>query len=357
MHLSRADHSTSPPIVDIPRDYNAAHDLLSRNAARSGKVAYIDAASGATLTYGELDEQAHRFANALRARGFEPETRMLIAMLDTLEWPVVFLGCILAGVVPIAANTLLTTKDFEFMLRDSRAQALFVSKPLLPTIEPLIGSVRTLKTLVIAGDTRRQLRRGLDRSRASGAAERGLHLLRRSLLLALFQRLDRHAQGHGAPAQPSDPDGGAVRPRHPRHPRGRRRLFRGQAVLRLRAGQRTHVPDERRRHRRPAARAADAGRRVRGAEESTSRRSSTACRRCTARCWPIRHGRNARGAEPARVHQRRRGAAGRHRQALDRAIRLRDPRRHRLDRDAAHLPVQPPGRGALRHHRQGGAGL
>ena len=32
MNLSSADHSTSPPRVDIPRDYNAAHDLLARNA-------------------------------------------------------------------------------------------------------------------------------------------------------------------------------------------------------------------------------------------------------------------------------------------------------------------------------------
>ncbi len=156
MHLSRADHASSPPAIEIPRDYNAAHDLLARNAARSGKVAFIDATTGAQLTYGELEEQSHRFANALRARGFTPETRVMIAMLDTLEWPVVFLGCILAGVVPIAANTLLTTRDFEFMLRDSRAQALFVSKPLLPTIEPLVGAVATLKTVVIAGDSGEQ---------------------------------------------------------------------------------------------------------------------------------------------------------------------------------------------------------
>jgi benzoate-CoA ligase len=152
MHLSRADHSTSPPRVEIPRDYNAAHDLLSRNAARSGKVAYIDAASGSRLTYGELTEQAHRFANALRAQGIAPESRVMMAMLDTPEWPVVFLGCILAGVVPIAANTLLTSKDFEFMLRDSRAQLLFVSKPLLPVFEPLIGRIGTLRSVVVAGD-------------------------------------------------------------------------------------------------------------------------------------------------------------------------------------------------------------
>jgi benzoate-CoA ligase len=151
MHLSHADHSASPPRVDIPRDYNAAHDLLRRNASRSTKVAYVDAASGAQLTFGQLEEQAHRFAHALRQQGFAPETRVMLAMLDTLEWPVVFLGCILAGVVPIAANTLLTTKDFDFMLRDSRAQALFVSKPLLPTFEPLIGKVSTLQHVFVAG--------------------------------------------------------------------------------------------------------------------------------------------------------------------------------------------------------------
>jgi benzoate-CoA ligase len=153
MHLSHADHGTSPPRVEIPRDYNAAHDLLRRNAARSTKVAYIDATTGEQLTFGELDAQARRCASALRARGFAPETRVMLAMLDTLEWPVVFLGCILAGVVPVAANTLLTTKDFEFMLRDSRAQALFVSKPLLPTFEPLVGKISTLQQMFIAGDS------------------------------------------------------------------------------------------------------------------------------------------------------------------------------------------------------------
>ena len=75
----------------------------------------------------------------------------MVAMLDTLDWPVVFLGAIMAGVVPIAANTLLTTKDFDFMLRDSRAR-LFVSKPLLPTFEPLIGKLSTLRHVIVAGD-------------------------------------------------------------------------------------------------------------------------------------------------------------------------------------------------------------
>ncbi len=42
--LSTADHRVSPPRIEIPRDYNAAHDLIERNlrAGRAGKLAYID---------------------------------------------------------------------------------------------------------------------------------------------------------------------------------------------------------------------------------------------------------------------------------------------------------------------------
>ena len=152
MQLSSADHRSNPPHVAIPRAYNAAHDLLVRNTQRAEKVAFIDAVNGDKLTYRELDTQAHQFANALRSHGFAPESRLLIAMLDTPQWPVVFLGCILAGVVPVAANTLLTTQDFAFMLRDSRAQGLVVSKELLPAFEPLLGTIDSLKVVVIAGD-------------------------------------------------------------------------------------------------------------------------------------------------------------------------------------------------------------
>jgi benzoate-CoA ligase len=151
MPLSQVDARAQPPRIDVPHDYNAAHDLLERNAGRPGKVAFIDAVSGEQLTYGELAERSHRVANALRAEGLAPETRVMIAMLDTPEWPVVFLGCILAGVVPIAVNTLLTAKDFDYMLRDSRAHALFVSKPLLPAFEPLIPQIATLKRVFVAG--------------------------------------------------------------------------------------------------------------------------------------------------------------------------------------------------------------
>ena len=138
--------------LEIPRQYNAARDLLGRNAVNAEKTAFVDAISGEKLTYGELTKQAYQFANALRAQGFQPETRVMLCMLDTPAWPVVFLGCMLAGVVPVATNTLLTTKDFEYMLRDSRAKALIVSSALLTAFEGLIGQLPDLKTTIISGE-------------------------------------------------------------------------------------------------------------------------------------------------------------------------------------------------------------
>jgi len=149
--LSSADHSVSPPIINIPRQYNAAHDLIERNlaAGRSGKIAYID--DSGRYTYGELAQRVDRAANALTGLGLEMEDRIMLAHLDTIDFPSVFLGAIKAGIVPIAANTLLTTADYKFMLEDSRARALVVSEALLPTFAPILSGLPALKHVIVSG--------------------------------------------------------------------------------------------------------------------------------------------------------------------------------------------------------------
>ena len=56
MTHSTADHSSSPPRVDIPRNYNAAADLIERHlaAGRADKLAYID--DTGSISYGVLAE-------------------------------------------------------------------------------------------------------------------------------------------------------------------------------------------------------------------------------------------------------------------------------------------------------------
>jgi len=120
-------------MLDLPRDYNAAVDLVGRNAGRGGKVAFID--DGGSCTYAQLAERVDRAANVLRSMDVGREERIGIAMLDCADWVALFLGAIKVGIVPVAMNTLLTAKDYEYQLRDSRAQALFVSEPLLKNFE------------------------------------------------------------------------------------------------------------------------------------------------------------------------------------------------------------------------------
>jgi benzoate-CoA ligase len=149
--LSSADHSVSPPTVSIPRDYNAAYDLIERNlrAGRGEKPAYIDD-SGA-YTYSELADRVDRCAGALLELGLQPEQRVFLCLQDTIDFPTAFLGSIKAGLVPVASNTLLTSADYEYMLRDSRACALIVSAPLLPQFEAVRDRIPTLKHLIVAG--------------------------------------------------------------------------------------------------------------------------------------------------------------------------------------------------------------
>ena len=131
--------------------YNAAVDLIERNlAVRSDKIAYID--EHGSYSFAELADRVNRCANALTALGLALESRIMLCLLDTIDFPSVFLGAIKAGIVPIAVNTLLTSNDFDFMLRDSRAQALIVSEALLPAFAPILESQPFLKQVVVSGD-------------------------------------------------------------------------------------------------------------------------------------------------------------------------------------------------------------
>ena len=136
----------------IPREYNFAADILDRNlkAGRADKPVFIDPRG--SWTYGQLADRVARFAGALRALGVQREERILICLLDTIDWPTAFLGALKAGVVAVPVNTLMTEDDYRFMLADSRARMLVVSDALYPKFANLIGECPGLKHVVVSGD-------------------------------------------------------------------------------------------------------------------------------------------------------------------------------------------------------------
>ena len=123
----------SASVAAPPEIFNFARHLLDTNAARPEKVAFVDDLGA--LTYGRLDERARRLAAALKDAGVKREERVMLLMHDCADWPVAFLGALLAGVVPVAVNTLLTADDYAYMLEHSRAQAVIVSGAVKPALK------------------------------------------------------------------------------------------------------------------------------------------------------------------------------------------------------------------------------
>jgi 4-hydroxybenzoate-CoA ligase len=128
---------------------NAASWFLDRHVAagRGGRTAFIDPARH--LTYGALAEASARFAGGLRAAGIGRERRLLLFLLDTVDFPVAFWGAIRAGVVPVPVNTLLTAEQVAYMLEDSRAEGVVVSAPLLGVMVPALARLATPPRLVL----------------------------------------------------------------------------------------------------------------------------------------------------------------------------------------------------------------
>ena len=105
MRIATVDRSTLPATIDLPREYNAAVEFIDANLAkgRAEKTAFIDASGG--FTYGEMAERVNRAGNALRALGAGMETRVLMCMLDDIDFPAVFWGAIKAGCVPVPSRS------------------------------------------------------------------------------------------------------------------------------------------------------------------------------------------------------------------------------------------------------------
>jgi 4-hydroxybenzoate-CoA ligase len=137
--------------MTYPTDYNAAVDFVDRNVAegRGEKPAFIDPER--TLTYGALQAATNRMANLCAAHGIGREDRIAMIVLDTVDFPTIFLGAIRAGIVPVAVNTLLGTDQYRHILADSRARALFVSAPLFKTVSPALDGLEVLRTVFVVG--------------------------------------------------------------------------------------------------------------------------------------------------------------------------------------------------------------
>ena len=113
---------------------NAAVELLATNLAgdRASRISYFDRDGG--HSYQSLADRSRQFAHLLTETGITPGDRLLLALEDTVAFPICFLGALQAGVVAVPLNTLLTAADYAFITEDSGAGAIVASSSLVDRI-------------------------------------------------------------------------------------------------------------------------------------------------------------------------------------------------------------------------------
>jgi len=108
--------------------FNVAVAFIDRHLdeGRADKV-IIRTTRGELVTYGELADRVNCCGNALLSLGAQAGDRILMIVKDCAEFFYTFWGAIKAGLIPVPVNTLLTAKDFQYILNDSACHVLLYS--------------------------------------------------------------------------------------------------------------------------------------------------------------------------------------------------------------------------------------
>lgn len=138
--------------ISFPEKFNAAEYFVDQNIVngRGSKIAIYYGDN--KITYQEVFENVNRVGNALLSLGIGLEDRVMLLLLDCPEFAYSFFGAMKIGAVPIPVNTLLKPGDYRYLLNDSRAKVVVVSRELLPNVTAVSEELMYLKHIVVVGD-------------------------------------------------------------------------------------------------------------------------------------------------------------------------------------------------------------
>ena len=134
------------PAVTLPQ--------LIRERARQhpDDIALVDAASGRSSSYGEVDRLIGRCAAGLAAQGFKPGDVLVIVAPNSIDWPVAALGAMAAGGVVSGANPMYLAADLAHQMRNSSARFALTIAPLLATVKDAAAQAGCENILVFGED-------------------------------------------------------------------------------------------------------------------------------------------------------------------------------------------------------------
>ncbi|MEN3951499.1 AMP-binding protein [Iodidimonas sp. SYSU 1G8] len=110
------------------------------------KPAYIMAATGETVTYGELEARSNRLAQLFRAKGLKPGDHIALMMENQARFYEVCWAAQRSGLYFTAISTRLTAPEAAYIVNDCGARLLVVSHALAKVAEELASQIPAVET-------------------------------------------------------------------------------------------------------------------------------------------------------------------------------------------------------------------
>ncbi len=140
--------------ADLPLSYNAVQILEHNLETRADKTALLS--DERELTFAEVSAEVNQVGNALKRLGVRPGESVALLALDSAEWVTSFFGTLKVGAVHVGLNTLLTPKEYAYVLDDAKAHVLIVHEALLDKVESILDESPLLEHLIVIGEPRRE---------------------------------------------------------------------------------------------------------------------------------------------------------------------------------------------------------
>ena len=123
--LSAYERYSIDATIEMPEDNTSLLDVFDRNFSRYGqKTAYI--CMGSSISFKQLDLYSRQIASYLQSIGLIKGDKVGVMMPNLLQYPIVALGVIRAGMILVNVNPLYTSRELSHQLHDSGAKALFI---------------------------------------------------------------------------------------------------------------------------------------------------------------------------------------------------------------------------------------
>ncbi len=130
----------SPPTATSEIGFGTLSDLIREHARRKpGHAALV--LGERTVSYVELDTLMDRVAASLEREGFKPQEAIAICAYTSIEYAVVFLGALRAGVVVAPLAPSCTAEELAGMASDAGAKRFFLDASVAKTLEPVAARI------------------------------------------------------------------------------------------------------------------------------------------------------------------------------------------------------------------------